>query len=259
MTEQSVADGGCECPSKTGHDTRKTGVKSVNPSVSEQVINAKVVPLTPTAKPGMESLTPSPEAGLSLPSPTSTTILETVTPTICGLGASDAIPPMTQNTMPEPAENPAASAGITVNPRSLSGSANRSKELAKTLKTDELGLSLYQLQLETYKPAMDACKLYLETYGSQSPNFYMTKNKQVAAICQVQGLNDPGASRKQRIAIAACLEALHEVYMRGIEIGMTKEDIKQMCNQELDRIGNAFGLGNKKAVAARNKAQRKAA
>lgn len=43
-------------------------------------------------------------------------------------------------------------------------------------------------------------KLYLEIHGSQSPNFYMTRNKQVAAACQMNGVNDPNATRKQRMA-----------------------------------------------------------
>lgn len=124
---------------------------------------------------------------------------------------------------------------------------------------DELALQIYQITLETYKPAMDAIKLYLEIFGSQSPNFYMTKNKQVAAACQMNGLNDPDATRKQRLAAMTCYEMIMESIMDGLQSGLGKEQVKQMMNDAINRAAEFFNLGNKKAVAARMKARRKAA
>ena len=145
--------------------------------------------------------------------------------------------------------------------RSLNGANKKptQQELLRAIQGDELALQLYQITLETYKPAMDAIKLYLEIHGSQSPNFYMTKNKQVAAACQMNGLNDPGASRKQRIAAMTCYEMLMEAIMTGIESGLDKEWVKQMMNDAINRAAEFFNLGNKKAVKAREKAKRKAA
>ncbi len=125
------------------------------------------------------------------------------------------------------------------------------KELMRAIQGDELALGLYQIQLEAYKPAMDACKRYLEIYGSGSPNFYMTRNKQVAAVCQMNGMNDPTATRKQRLAAATCYEMIFESIMRGLEMGLDKEQVKQMMNDAINSAGDFFGLGNKKAVNAR--------
>ncbi len=129
----------------------------------------------------------------------------------------------------------------------------------EALHGNELMLQLHQIQLEAYKPVMDALKLYLEIYGSGSPNFYMTKNKQVAAACQMNGVNDPSASRKQRIAAMTCYEMLLDAIVTGLENDLDKERIKEMMNDAINRAAAFFNLGNKKAVAARNKAQRKAA
>lgn len=174
-------------------------------------------------------------------------------------GVSDATSLMTPNTMQEPASEPKASESTTDNPLSLVGRKKKPtrKDLIKAVANDELHLHLAQVQLEAYKPAMDALKLYKEIYGSQSPNLYMSKNKQVAAICQMNGINDPVASRKQRIAAMTCYEMIHETIMRCLEMGMDKDQVKQSVNDALQSTGEFFGLGNKKAVAARNK--RKAA
>ena len=80
-----------------------------------------------------------------------------------------------------------------------------------------------------------------------------------AAACQMNGLNDPSATRKQRIAAMTCYELLMEAIMTGIESGLGKEQVKQMMNDAINQAAEFFNLGNKKAVAARNKAQRKAA
>lgn len=114
-----------------------------------------------------------------------------------------------------------------------------------------MALGLYQIQLEAYKPAMDACKRYLEIYGSGSPNFYRTRNMQVAAVCQMNGMNDPTATRKQRLAAATCYEMIFESIMRGLEMGLDKEQVKKMMNDAINSAGVFFGLGNKKAVKAR--------
>ena len=124
----------------------------------------------------------------------------------------------------------------------------------RALQEDDLGLQLHQITMEAYKPAMDACRLYLEIYGSGSPNFYMTRNKQVAAACQMNGINDPSATRKQRLAAATCYEMIHESIMRCIELGLSKEDTKKTLNDAIEKAAAFFGLGNKKAVKARRKA-----
>jgi hypothetical protein len=182
-----------------------------------------------------------------------TTNRKTARQKISGLGANDATLPMTPDTMLELVEKPARSLATIVNPRSLSGKPTR-KDLIKTHRNDELMLHLCQLQLETYKPAMDAMKLYLEIHGSQSPNFYMTRNKQVAAACQMNGVNDPSATRKQRIAAITCYEMIHESIMRCLELGISKEETKKMLNEAIEKAAAFFGLGNKKAVKARGKA-----
>lgn len=124
------------------------------------------------------------------------------------------------------------------------------------LRGDELGLQLHQIQLEAYKPAMDALKLYLEIYGSRSPNFYRTKNIQVAATCQMNGLNDPDATRKQRIAAMTCYELIYETIMQAVEMGLEQEQAKQRMNEAITSAGEFFNLGNKNAVKARKKANK---
>lgn len=127
------------------------------------------------------------------------------------------------------------------------------KDLMSVIRHDELQLHIHQLQLEAYKPAMDALKLYLDIYGSGSPNFYRTKNIQVAKTCQMNGLNDPTATRKQRLAAITCYEMIYETINRSLELGLDKEQVKQLMNEAIHNAGEFFNLGNKRSVAARNK------
>jgi hypothetical protein len=259
MSSESIQEDGT-CRSKTGHVTRKTGKKSANLSENGPEIVVKAVPLILTAAPEIKNSTPLPGVGLSLPSPTLTTNPATVTPTTCGHGVSDATPPMTPSTMPIPAENPAVSVNTTDNRRSLVGKTKKPThgDLMRVIRHDELQLHLHQMKLDNYKPAMDAMKRYLEIFGSQSPNFYMTKNKQVIAACQMNGLNDPNATRKQVLAATTCYEMLYETIMRCMEMGLDKEQVKQEMNDAINKAAEFFGLGNKKAVAARNKKRKSA-
>jgi len=256
MTESSIPESE-PCQSKIGRATRRTGKPLADKSATNgRGIVAKAVPHIPTAAPETANPIQSPEAGLSLPSPTLTTILPTATKTTCGLGASDAMLPMTPSTMPTTPADPDNLPATIPSQRCLSGVNKKPtrQELLRAIQGDELALQLYQITLETYKPAMDAIKLYLEIHGSQSPNFYMTKNKQVSAACQMNGLNDPNATRKQRIAAMTCYELLMEAIMTGLELSLDKEQV-----DAISRAAEFFNLGNKKAVAARNKAGRKAA
>jgi hypothetical protein len=185
---------------------------------------------------------------------------ETANPTTSVACASDATLPMTLNTMPKTESAALALSATTDSPLCLNGkkrnkSAERRKELMEKLRHDETQMTLYTIQLDSYKPGMDALRLLLEIFGSSSPNLYLSKNKQIAAICQVNGLNDPSASNWQRIAITACLEKLRIEILRGIELNYDYERIKRQVNDELTRIGDFFGLGNKKAVKARGKAK----
>ena len=228
--------------------------------MNEQEIAAKEVQPILTAAPEITNGTQSQEAESSSPSPTLTTTQPTVIPIISELGVSDATLPMMPNIMQTPEENQEASASTIGNRRSLVGKKPTHRELMNVIRHDELLLQIHQIQLEAYKPAMDALKRYLEIFGSQSPNFYMTKNKQVAAACQMNGLNDPSATRKQRIAAMTCYEMIYETIMRCLEMGFDKEQVKQAVNDAINQAAEFFGLGNKKAVAARNKAaKRKAA
>lgn len=162
-----------------------------------------------------------------------------------------------QNTMQTQDAKPEASKSITVKRHSLSGQKPAAKrDLLLALKQDELMLHIHQLGLEAYKPAMDALKLYLEVYGSGSPNLYMTKNKQIAAACQMSGINDPSATRKQRLCALTCYELIYEAVMNALQMGLEKEDAKKMLNDAIDRAAKFFGLGNKKTVAKRAKAKK---
>lgn len=99
---------------------------------------------------------------------------------------------------------------------------------------------------------MDAMKLYLDVYGSSSPNLYRTKNKQIAAACQMSGVNDPTATRKQRLAAITCYEMIHEAVIRCLELGLDKKEAKKALNDAIEQAAEFFGLGNKKTVQARN-------
>ena len=204
----------------------------------------------------MENLTPLLEVGSSLPSPILTTTQEIVNPTISALGANDATSLMTPITTFKRENVKSPSNGITKIPRSLSGGNKKitRQELIRASQGDELMLNLHQMTLDAYKPLMDAMKHYLEIHGSQSPNFYMTKNKQVAAACQMTGINDPDATRKQRIAAMTCYEMLLEAIMTGLENNLGKDRIKEMMNDAINKAAEFFNLGNKKAVKAREKA-----
>lgn len=260
MTDLSIPES-APCQSKTGRVIPKTGKPLAKRSAKERAIVAKAAPPIPIAAPAIESRTPLPEVESFSPSPTSTTNQGTANPIIYGPGVNVVTPPMTQNTMPTTPVNPGTSLAITDNRRSLNGVHKKPtrQELLRAIQGDELALRQHAILLEAYKPTMDAIKLYLEIHGSQSPNFYMTKNKQVAAACQMNGLNDPGATRKQRIAAMTCYEMLMEAIMAGIESGLDKERIKEMMNDAINKAAEFFGLGNKQAVKARVKAQRKAA
>ena len=126
------------------------------------------------------------------------------------------------------------------------------QDLIAALRGNELGLQLAQIQFEHYKPAMDAMKLYLDVYGSSSPNLYRTKNKQIAAACQMSGVNDPTATRKQRLAAITCYEMIHEAVIRCLELGLDKKEAKKALNDAIEQAAEFFGLGNKKTVQARN-------
>lgn len=256
MTEQIVAES-APCPSKTGRGTRKIGKKSGAISLTAPGIAAKAVQSIPIAAPATANPIPSPEAASSSPSPTSTMTPGTTTPATCAPGVNAAMSPMTENNMPELAEKLARSLVTTASRRSLTGKRPSHNDLMRVLRNqnDDLGLQLHQITMEAYKPAMDACKLYLEIYGSGSPNFYMTRNKQVAAACQMNGINDPGATRKQRLASATCYEMIHESITRCIELGLSKQETKNALNGAIEKAAEFFGLGNKKAVKARGKAK----
>lgn len=142
----------------------------------------------------------------------------------------------------------------TQRPSPLSLKTATRQELMRAIHGDELMLQLHQITLEAYKPLMNAIKHYLTIHGSQSPNFYMTKNKQVAAACQMTGINDPDASRKQRIAAMTCYEMLLEAIMTGLENNLGKDRIKAMMNDAINSAAEFFNLGNKKMVKAREKA-----
>lgn len=132
------------------------------------------------------------------------------------------------------------------------------RDLMSVIRHDELQLHIHQMQLEAYKPAMDALKLYLDIYGSGSPNLYRTKNIQIAKTCQMNGLNDPMATRKQRLAAITCYEMIYETITRSLELGLDKEQVKQLMNDAIHNAGEFFNLGNKKTVAQRERAAKKA-
>ena len=266
MTVESIPES-APCQLKTGHCTRETGKPLAAPSVNGPGIAAKAVLPILNAVPETANHIQSPEAGLSLPSPTLTTSLPTVNPTTCGPGASDAIPPMTPSTMPEP-ESAAPALSVTIaSPRSLSGkkrnkSADRSRELQRVLREDATQLPMYQIQLEHYKPFTDKVKIGIEVWGSSAKcdgGEYAVRAKQIAATCQMSGLNDPHATPDKRLAAATALWKGKEAFDRAFELQSGKDEWKQQFKKSLDEVGNFFGLGNKQAVKARMKAQRKEA
>lgn len=252
MTDESISETP-PCLSKTTRGIPPTGNPSAGQSVIGPITDAKEAQRIPTAEPKTDNPTPKPGAVLCSPSPTSTTSPKTVNRKTFDAGISDATSPTMPNTMSKPGGAQNRSQGITAIRPSSSGKTKppSHKELIRAIQGDELALGMYQIQLEAYKPAMDACKRYLEIYGSGSPNFYMTRNRQVAAVCQMKGMNDPTATRKQRLAAATCYEMIFESIMRGLEMGLDKEQVKKMMNDAIDSAGSFFGFGNKKAVNAR--------
>lgn len=256
MSDKSIS----ECQSKIDPGIPKTGRKSVNQSGKEPQTVAKEAPPTLDAAPKTESLTPSQEAPLCSPSRTLTTTPKTASRKTSGRCASGATSPTTPDIMQKQESDARALSVTTSNRRSLVGKNKKRptrNDLMRALHGDELGLQLHQIQLEAYKPAMDACKLYLDIYGSSSPNFYRTQNLRVMATCQMNGINDPDATRKQRIAAMTCYEMIHETIIRCLELGLDKEQVKQELSTAIEKAGEFFGLGNKKAVKARERAKKK--
>lgn len=247
------------CPSKTGHFTQETGEKSVSQFVNVLETVVKEVQPIQTAERSTEEDIHLQAVESFLRLPTSTIIQPTVIQKIYEPGANDVISPMTPSIMQTQEEKQEVSASTTSNRRSLVWKSKNPthKDLMNVIRHDELQLQIHQMQLEAYKPAMDALKRYLEIFGSQSPNFYMTKNKQISAACQMNGINDPTATRKQRIAAMTCYEMIYETIMRCLELGFDKEQVKQAMNEAINKAAEFFGLGNKRAVSARNKQPRK--
>lgn len=247
------------CRSKTGRATRKTGKRSDDPSESEPVIAVKEAPLIQTATLETESHTPLPEVALSSLSPTLTTILDTVTPTTYEPGVSDAILPTIPNTMQKPDNDDLALSGTISNPHCSSGkkiskSADRSRELQRVLKKDEAQLTLYQIQLEHWKPFTDRVKASIEIWGSSATvGEYAVRAKQIAAACQVSGLNDPYATPGQRLAIATALLKGKETYDQAFQQGLDKTEWKDMFRKVVNGSAEFFGLGKKTGNKNRSK------
>lgn len=223
MTEQSIAES-APCPSKTGRGIPPTGEKSAAPSSTGPAIVAKVAPPIPIVAPATANLTPSPAASSCSPSPTLTTRPKTARRKTSAPGASDAMSPMIENTIPELEEKPAHSPATTGSRRCSNG-------------------AIELLRLDAYKPAMDALKAYLVIHGSSSPNLYRTRNKQVLAACQIASASD--ATPRQILAVATCYQKMEEAILFGLEHQLDKEDIKRLINEAIESAAHFFGLGNK--------------
>lgn len=264
MINKSLPEEGAQCPSKTGRVIQKTGEKLVDTSENALDIVAKAVQLIPNAGLEMANLTRSPEAASSLPSPTSTTTPETANPTISAPCASDAISPMTPITTPERAGGELALSATTASLRSLIGkskSAERNKELQHVLRDDESQMTLYQIQLENWKPFTGRVKASIDIWGSSvkfNGGEYAVRAKQIAAAAQSSGLNDPQATAGQRLMMATALYKGTETYDRAFQQGMNKTEWKKQWADTLNSVAEFFGLGNKKVVSKRAKQQRKA-
>ena len=248
MTDSSIPES-APCPSKTGRATRKTGRKSAAPSLTAPAIAAKAAPPIPTAAPATMNLTPLPEVASSSPSPTSTTSPNTATPPTSAPGASDATLPMTGNTTPEPEEKPDHSRVTIDNPPCSSGkkTALTRRQLKKQLSNKPEDLFILQVTAETYRPAMDSTKASVEVYGSSAkPSLYCALNKQVAAKCQMNGINDPAANRRQRIAALTMLEDIYEVHTDTLQGKISRERMNEIRNERMTRTALFHGLGTKK-------------
>jgi len=248
MTDSIISES-APCPSKTGHATRKTGRKSVAPSSNEPVTAAKAVPPIPTAAPATTNPTRLPEAASCSPSLTSTTFPSAASPPTCAPGASAATSLTTGDTMPEPEEKPAPLFATTGNPACLHGkkTALTRRQLKKQLSNKPEDLFLLQVTAETYRPAMDSIKAILEVYGSSAkPSLYVALNKQVSAKCQMNGINDPSAHRRQRIAALTMFEDIYEVHIDTLEGKISRERMNEIRNERLTRTALFHGLGTKK-------------
>lgn len=255
------------CQSKIGLAIPSTGKGSARKFVNAPAGDAKAVPPIPTAGPNKGNSIPLPEVELCLPSPTLTTNPETVTPITSAACASDATLPMTPNTMLQPESAALVLSATTDNQHSLNGktphqSAKRSQELRRILRNDETQTTLYQIQLENYKPFTTRIQASIDIWGSSakfSGGEYAVRAKQIAAACQVAGMNDPNATPAQRLAVATALHKGTETYDRAFEQGLDKTEWKNQFKIALEQSAEFFGLGNKKTVKARAKAARKAA
>lgn len=196
MSDKSIS----ECQSKIDPGIPKTGRKSVNQSGKEPQTVAKEAPPTLDAAPKTESLTPSQEAPLCSPSRTLTTTPKTASRKTSGRCASGATSPTTPDIMQKQESDARALSVTTSNRRSLVGknkSAERSKELQRVLRNDESQMTLYQIQLEQWKPFNDRVKASVEIWGSSAKckgGEHTVRAKQIAAAAQASGLNDPYAS-----------------------------------------------------------------
>lgn len=122
------------------------------------------------------------------------------------------------------------------------------KELVRANKGNPEQIALLTLQLDSYRPYMDSVKHYVDIYGSSSKiGLYATLNKQLAAKAQMNGLNDPNATRKQRICLIAMMEDVYEAHTQGFEMGLDSSAIKVLRNERTDKTSLFFNLGTKKA------------
>lgn len=128
------------------------------------------------------------------------------------------------------------------------------KQLVRSLSNKPEDLFLCQLAVESYRPAMDSTKIVIEVYGNKSKfPLYASLNKQVAAKCQMNGINDPNATRRQRIAAITMFEDISESHISSIENHLTKEEMEALRNDRLTRTALFHGLGAKKDLKRRSK------
>jgi hypothetical protein len=125
------------------------------------------------------------------------------------------------------------------------------RQLMKRLSDKPEDLLVCQLTAESYRPCMDSTKAVIEVYGSQAkPSLYCALNKQVAAKAQVSGVNDPNATRRQRIAMLTMYEDITEVHTQALQLNLDKERMKEMRNERLTRTALFHGLGAKTDLKA---------
>jgi hypothetical protein len=156
---------------------------------------------------------------------------------------------MTPHTTPESEEKPDHSLATTGNPACLHGkkTALTRRQLKKQLSNKPEDLFLLQVTAETYRPAMGSIKAVVEVYGSSAkPSLYVALNKQVAAKCQMNGINDPSANRRQRIAALTMYEDIYEVHTDTLEGKISRERMNEIRNERLTRTALFHGLGTKK-------------